>query len=343
MRHAEKDAADEQQRSPRVSWGEGDLQLESRPAEESSGGQEPDVGRRALDDPAARPDEHRRGSPVEDAEMADGEEDDGLDDDMMDKISSSPSIDDGGYHHSRHLPVKAISSLPAPVTSEIFPFQTPTDLHSSLPFVSTSPYISPFSQRQEEDYNHHRHLQGGSFGDRPFESHDSSMDYKSVSQQEHQEEPINTDEGFFDAFEDLQECYEGHSEGFELDDLLTSRLKEDVDGNDSSPQPSGLHHISHVTSTHETPEEDDDDDLVDDNDADNVSFSTDIRFIDSGWGGECLREAEDINFQFVYALHGFPATVDGQANASKGDTMILLDDRNSYWWLVRIVKDDSIG
>ena len=67
------------------------------------------------------------------------------------------------------------------------------------------------------------------------------------------------------------------------------------------------------------------------------------RLIDSGWGGECLREIEDIDFEFVYALHTFVATVEGQANATKGDTMVLLDDSNSYWWLVRVVKDSSIG
>ena len=52
---------------------------------------------------------------------------------------------------------------------------------------------------------------------------------------------------------------------------------------------------------------------------------------------------EDIDFEFVYALHTFVATVEGQANAVKGETMVLLDDSNSYWWLVRIVKDQSIG
>jgi hypothetical protein len=56
-----------------------------------------------------------------------------------------------------------------------------------------------------------------------------------------------------------------------------------------------------------------------------------------------LHRVEDIDFEFVYALHNFVATVDGQANAAKGDTMVLLDDSNSYWWLVRIVKDGSIG
>lgn len=56
-----------------------------------------------------------------------------------------------------------------------------------------------------------------------------------------------------------------------------------------------------------------------------------------------LHETEDIDFEFVYALHNFVATVEGQANAAKGDTMVLLDDSNSYWWLVRVVKDGSIG
>lgn len=81
----------------------------------------------------------------------------------------------------------------------------------------------------------------------------------------------------------------------------------------------------------------------DDDDVKDVFIDLDERFIDSGWGGECLRETEDIDFEFVYALHTFVATVEGQANATKGDTMVLLDDSNSYWWLVRVVKDSSIG
>jgi len=45
----------------------------------------------------------------------------------------------------------------------------------------------------------------------------------------------------------------------------------------------------------------------------------------------------------MYALHSFAATVEGQANATKGDMLVLLDDSNSYWWLVRIVKDHTVG
>ena len=81
----------------------------------------------------------------------------------------------------------------------------------------------------------------------------------------------------------------------------------------------------------------------DDDDDDFSEETIDAKFIDSGWGGECLHDTEDIDFEFVYALHTFVATVEGQANATKGDTMVLLDDSNSYWWLVRVVKDSSIG
>ncbi|EEH40987.2 hypothetical protein PAAG_02963 [Paracoccidioides lutzii Pb01] len=72
------------------------------------------------------------------------------------------------------------------------------------------------------------------------------------------------------------------------------------------------------------------DDQLDDDMLDKISSSPSI-------------DDEDIDFEFVYALHTFIATVEGQANATKGDTMVLLDDSNSYWWLVRVVKDGSIG
>ncbi|PYH99341.1 SH3 domain protein [Aspergillus ellipticus CBS 707.79] len=75
------------------------------------------------------------------------------------------------------------------------------------------------------------------------------------------------------------------------------------------------------------------DDMLDDDDDDMMDKISSSPSIDD----------EDIDFEFVYALHNFVATVDGQANAAKGDTMVLLDDSNSYWWLVRIVKDGSIG
>ncbi|KAG5977536.1 hypothetical protein E4U55_006694 [Claviceps digitariae] len=76
---------------------------------------------------------------------------------------------------------------------------------------------------------------------------------------------------------------------------------------------------------------------------DSFHYDDTLDEVDTCSDDECLLRPEDIDFEFVYALHTFVATVEGQANATKGDTMVLLDDSNSYWWLVRVVKDSSIG
>ncbi|KAF8164737.1 hypothetical protein B0H34DRAFT_855276 [Crassisporium funariophilum] len=52
---------------------------------------------------------------------------------------------------------------------------------------------------------------------------------------------------------------------------------------------------------------------------------------------------ESIDFDMVYALHSFAATVEGQANVVKGDSLYLMDDTNSYWWLVRVLKTQEVG
>ncbi|KAL1952851.1 hypothetical protein VTO42DRAFT_4095 [Malbranchea cinnamomea] len=97
------------------------------------------------------------------------------------------------------------------------------------------------------------------------------------------------------------------------------------DGNDQM-----TYCVGHGDSTGSRLAESEVDDQLEDDFLDKISSSPSI-------------DDEDIDFEFVYALHTFVATVEGQANAAKGDTMVLLDDSNSYWWLVRVVKDGSIG
>ncbi|CAJ0765385.1 20968_t:CDS:10 [Entrophospora sp. SA101] len=36
-------------------------------------------------------------------------------------------------------------------------------------------------------------------------------------------------------------------------------------------------------------------------------------------------------------------TVDGQASVDRGDHLTLLDDTNSYWWLVKVLKSEEVG
>lgn len=77
--------------------------------------------------------------------------------------------------------------------------------------------------------------------------------------------------------------------------------------------------------------DDDDDDMDDEEDPDESSEL------------ELPEAEEDIDYDVVYALHTFLATVEGQASVVKGDQLTLLDDSNSYWWLVRVLKTQLVG
>ncbi|CAG8435021.1 7258_t:CDS:2 [Diversispora eburnea] len=45
----------------------------------------------------------------------------------------------------------------------------------------------------------------------------------------------------------------------------------------------------------------------------------------------------------LYVLHTFHATVEGQVSVERDDHLKLLDDSNSYWWLIKVLKSDDIG
>lgn len=83
--------------------------------------------------------------------------------------------------------------------------------------------------------------------------------------------------------------------------------------------------------------EEDDDDDVDDR---TVEVDEDLR---SSMTSSPSIPDSDIDFDLVYALHTFVATVEGQASVVKGDALTLLDDSNSYWWLVKVLKTGEIG
>lgn len=263
------------------------------------------------------------GSTTEDAEMADAEGDDGMDDDMMDKISSSPSIDDGGYSLPHMWPKRSDSLSRTPMSSSSI---SQACGESSSPFLETPKHFplrllpEPIDKDAVQGYQvrkHHYHHQGEyldkSGGDDEFNYDDEESDELS---------PLPSD------------VIEPYDEDYDLDyyseDILGRNLE--LESNSDCDESVGL---GLTTIPYESSE--------DDNDDYEIPYADDSRFVDSGWGGECLQELEDIDFEFVYALHTFVATVEGQANATKGDTMVLLDDSNSYWWLVRVVKDSSIG
>ena len=296
------------------------------------------------------------GAVEEDVVDVDGEE--GSDDDMMDKISSSPSIgEDGGYHLPLPWPDSGNPLRLSTVAEEKAPLpETPLDALSSSPFSETPDFFPLSFPRNEQDRTpskvlHHHHQQGEYPEDLELDS-DTGDDVR--SRNHGKSSPLVQNQHaspFQEDFEDLQDSYETDFDPNDLrhlllpaDDPLLDNGFDDAPLSPSSSASSSSSKESWDDSESEANDHiDDDDDDDDDDDTEDVSFVDPSRFIDSGWGGECLREIEEIDFEFVYALHTFVATVEGQANATKGDTMVLLDDSNSYWWLVRVVKDSSIG
>lgn len=80
----------------------------------------------------------------------------------------------------------------------------------------------------------------------------------------------------------------------------------------------------------EEEEDDDDEEVLVEEDGSSMSSSPSI-------------PDENINFDLVYALHTFVATVEGQASVVKGDALILMEDTNIYWWLVEVLKTREVG
>jgi hypothetical protein len=292
---------------------------------------------------------------------------------MMDKISSSPSIDDGGYPISWLVRASSVSKSSPIVPGE----ENEHSAEREDANVSSSPFsgseegsrspagvfrrsikraVSPFFASKPSEYHHQREYSDSP----PAKPKVYKSEYTTEESREptpEQSAPLHPHMSLGHFQEDLEDCVEYGGDSDATEELIRNvqdaydRLIAECDSSDrldytefgttgdiepGSPSEDSMDWQSWVSSSEDSNEDDD---------TGESSFfdELDPRFVDSGWGGECLRETEDIDFEFVYALHTFVATVEGQANASKGDTMVLLDDSNSYWWLVRVVKDSSIG
>ncbi|KAI0460317.1 hypothetical protein F5B21DRAFT_498260 [Xylaria acuta] len=350
IREVEEERAEEESRSPRVSWANGDgdndrdLQLY---AEELASGIVNSLNGNKMqqqDALAIAQNGGVVGHPDDDGDAVVDTDDDDLDDDMMDKISSSPSIEDGGCTLPSIWPAR-IDSLRNSLSSRDF---------SSSPVVTETRSSSPSLEHPEYLPLHISYQQSSKASvDTPNPDRLLPAGYTRVNERDNvpdheMQTPLETIVQDYDLgkavpeiSEDLREqnyLAQDRDSGIDLkvEDFSLNRpaSAEDEAAEDEIISPYEFL-IPYVAS--------DDGDDDEEEEEDDFSFTDDCRFIDSGWGGECLQDAEDIDFQFVYALHTFVATVEGQANATKGDTMVLLDDSNSYWWLVRVVKDSSIG
>ena len=324
LKRAEHEAQKEQSASPRAS--------------QDNGGPFSD-NQRYYDEDDEVDDEHMNhlhgsnGNSDHDRDYDDGDasdsHDEDMDDDMMDKISSSPSIEDGKYSFSRWPPRSSSMdrrASPAPTS-------TPTrgnSPQSSSPFIS-SPVHFPLPRTQNIDYdsgNHHlSKLAVWREDERETHYHPACIPRYDHHYDTQLSQPV------YPRFMTEDEIQEVSRYLLPTDDPALDNWSDDEDEAFYDDEEAWVDEDVNLPDYQSSSDED----------TEEFAFSLDAHLIDSGWGGECLREIEDIDFEFVYALHTFVATVEGQANATKGDTMVLLDDSNSYWWLVRVVKDGSIG
>jgi hypothetical protein len=313
---------------------------------------------------------------ADNAQMADTDADADVDDDLddMDRISSSPSISDGGCSlpsYSGNWPEgraslspnstpisspnesaqECDSSSPYPETPIHFPFapsaarrrhEVPAGAADSKPSHPFFSYPSSFHSSQNThkiqsaDHHHGEYTW-------PRRTHGSTKEATTNEQTTGQMRKVSPWTHHLTTVEQrLQERQESEMSLIsELDEAAVRALLEPVPSpslNKIADPISGdrrENRISSIVSSHdiETGEQTDtssdeeqddgswttdsdadswDEDLDDDDDSNDVSFSKDSRFIDSGWGGICLQDIEDIDFEFVYALHTFVATVEGQ-------------------------------
>ncbi|KAL8675536.1 MAG: hypothetical protein Q9168_000048 [Polycauliona sp. 1 TL-2023] len=362
LKHAEQETAVElhHTRSPRVSQDLSGKELQLL-QEDGDGYLNPDLIIPHQEQQINQRNGSTHGSSGVDPDGSDVDGDDGLEDELMDKISSSPSIDEGGYSTPLPWPSRADSLHPARFQAKT-PSPPANHHSSSSPFLSTPLHFPLFPTQKEPDLGsqsevHHHHHQGGCESD-DDQSQQATVDDSFSSEMRDQVGPLVSEQqsdASLDDWAGLSESFGADLDPIDLQNLLLPAndplLDNGFDDADisatSSESSSAASQVSldgsDGVANNETASDDSSDENDDDDDTDDFSLQNDPRFIDSGWGGECLRDTEDIDFEFVYALHTFIATVEGQANATKGDTMVLLDDSNSYWWLVRVVKDSSIG
>ena len=367
LREVAAETAEEHLRSPRVSWANGDANDLQKYADELSAGVANSLNSSGgTDEMQAEPQEDTlaiaqngglSGQEVDDSDIEGGNDVD-MDDDMMDKISSSPSIEDGGSFsalpsarpHSADLLCES-GSPGCSLASRML-----SDARSSSPYLNHPEQSLPIAQDRQPDVSstgiscRHHHLCGELNGQRLAEGSilrnvcaradidNGNCDLAANTEQVCMVDGLIKEQRAKDCERSrLVAAQSVNSAGCGTQlSYSASGLEEDADSTKTDGNCNDIHDDDESIIPYETDDQDDDDDG-------DCSSVDDARFLDSGWGGECLQNPEDIDFEFVYALHTFVATVEGQANATKGDTMVLLDDSNSYWWLVRVVKDSSIG
>ncbi|ORZ24455.1 hypothetical protein BCR42DRAFT_90949 [Absidia repens] len=138
-----------------------------------------------------------------------------------------------------------------------------------------------------------------------------------------------------------------HSTVYEQDDKSGNNDEDEEDDENVALGHLGQHRAGAHNNTDDNQSEDDEDELDEDEEDDEDDEDEDGLAADdddsSTFTSSPSIPDENIDFDLVYTLHTFEATVEGQASVLKGDSLTLLDDSNSYWWLVKVLKSNEVG
>ncbi|KAG9316979.1 hypothetical protein JVU11DRAFT_1159 [Chiua virens] len=123
----------------------------------------------------------------------------------------------------------------------------------------------------------------------------------------------------------------------------TFDLRDHIIGDEQSMASSHMHAHADATNQYGSGGASDEEHSVLEDDSDADDREMDYMDDDDDRSSSLSIPNESIDFDLVYSLHSFAATVEGQASVVKGDSLFLMDDTNSYWWLVRVLKTQDVG
>ncbi|KAF9208030.1 hypothetical protein BGZ49_009982 [Haplosporangium sp. Z 27] len=198
------------------------------------------------------------------------------------------------------------------------------------------------SQEHEEDYAAHHYRQQQQQQQQPH--HHQHQQLQQI-QQQYQLQQQQQLQAYRTQAMNIQQLL--HQDQSQDHDMSGADSHEEEEYYQQNPQhdPHRQHQMDiDVLHQHDDEFDDDDDDFDDDEDIEEDQAEDEMMDEDGEEGSETISlTEEDIDFNLVYAFHTFVATQEGQASVVRNDSLMLLDDTNVYWWLVRVLKTGVIG
>ncbi|KAF9175414.1 hypothetical protein BGX21_004587 [Mortierella sp. AD011] len=204
---------------------------------------------------------------------------------------------------------------------------------------SQNQYNSTRDQEHEEDYAAHQYRQQQQ---QQQPHHHQHQQLQQIQQQYQLQQQQQLQAYRTQAMNIQQLLRQDHSQD---QDMSGADSHEEEEYYQQNPQydPRRQHQID-IDMLHQHDDEDDDDDFDDDDEIDEDQAEEEMMDEDGEEGSEVMSlTEEDIDFNLVYAFHTFVATQEGQASVVRNDALMLLEDVNVYWWLVRVLKTGVIG